>query len=235
MLSAPAQRPIRLLIVAVAMLFAAACADRPGGPIPYDVQLGRPDAPSVVPLESDYRIAPMDTVSVKVFKSQDLTGDYEVDLTGHISLPLVGEVEAANLTTAQLDDRLTQLLGTKYFENPDVSVGVKEAAGHLVTVDGAVHKAGSFPVMGPMTLMKAVAIAGGADMETANMRRVAIFRMINGQRQAAAFDLLSIQHGEMQDPAVYSGDVIIVDGSRIKDAQKNLFKTFPLFSIFRPF
>ncbi len=75
----------------------------------------------------------MDTVSVKVFKAPDLSGDYEVDLTGQISMPLIGEVEAANLTTAQLDERLTQKLGEKYLEHPDVSVGVKassQALGH---------------------------------------------------------------------------------------------------------
>ena len=67
-----------------------------------------------------------------------MSGDYEVDLTGHISMPLVGEVEAANLTTAQLDQRLTQMLGEKYLEHPDVSVGVKASTAALVTVDGAV-------------------------------------------------------------------------------------------------
>ncbi len=56
-------------------------------------------------------------------RSQDLSGDYDVDLTGHISMPLIGEVEAANLTTAQLDEQLTQKLGEKYLEHPDVSVG----------------------------------------------------------------------------------------------------------------
>jgi len=233
-LSAPAQRPIRLLIVAVAMLFAAACADRPGGPIPYDVQLGRPDAPSVVPLESDYRIAPMDTVSVKVFKSQDLTGDYEVDLTGHISLPLVGEVEAANLTTAQLDDRLTQLLGTKYFENPDVSVGVKASTKRAVTVDGAVKQSGSFPVAGQTSLMQAVALAGGTT-EEANAHRVAIFRTIGGKRQVAAFDLVAIRRGQSPDPQIYPGDIVVVDGSSIKQAQKQILNSIPLLSIFRPF
>ena len=112
---------------------------------------------------------------------------------------------------------------------------MKSAAGHIVTVDGAVKRAGAFPVLGKMTLMQAVALAGGADEQTANMHRVAIFRTIDGQRQAAAFDLLSIQHGEMEDPPVYSGDVIIVDGSRIKDTQKKIFQAFPLLSIFRPF
>jgi len=136
----------------------AACADKPGGPIAYNVPLAAPDTPTVVPLESDYKIAPMDTVSVKVFKAPDLSGDYEVDLTGHISLPLVGEVEAANLTTAQLDQRLTETLGRKYFEHPDVSVGVKASTKRAVTVDGAVKQAGSFPVAGSTSLMQAVAL-----------------------------------------------------------------------------
>ena len=48
----------------------------------------------------------MDKLAVKVFKSDDLTGDYDVDLAGHISMPLIGEVDAANMTTAQLDQKL---------------------------------------------------------------------------------------------------------------------------------
>jgi polysaccharide export outer membrane protein len=217
-------------------LAVSGCADTRGGSIPYNVSnFGAPDMPSTAGIDASYRIAPMDTLTIRVFGMDDLTGDYQVDLLGNISMPLIGDVAAANLTPAQLDTELTRKYSEKYLENPDVSVGVKEAAGHLVTVDGAVNKAGSFPVMGAMTLMKAVALAGGADMETANMRRVAIFRMINGQRQAAAFDLLSIQHGEMQDPPVYSGDVIIVDGSRIKNFQKKFFQSFPLLNIFRPF
>ena len=84
-------------------------------------------------LESNYKIAPMDKLAIKVFKSEDLTGDYDVDLAGHISLPLIGEVEAANLTTAELDERLTEKLGEKYLEHPDVSVSIKQSsrpAGH---------------------------------------------------------------------------------------------------------
>jgi polysaccharide export outer membrane protein len=83
--------------------------------------------------------------------------------------------------------------------------------------------------------MSAVALAGGADADTANMRRVAVFRTIDGKRQAAAFDLLSIQRGEMPDPPVYSGDIIIVDGSSAKATTKKIFQSIPLLSIFRPF
>ena len=115
----------------------------------------------MVPLEAGYKIAPMDTLTVKVFKMPDLSGDYEVDLAGQISMPLIGEVAAYDLTTAQLDESLTRRLGEKYLENPDVSVGIKSSTRRSVTVDGAVNKAGSYPVYGPTTLMQAVAAAGG--------------------------------------------------------------------------
>jgi polysaccharide export outer membrane protein len=231
----PARRSIAAALGAAVALFLAACGtEGPGGPIPYNVPLGAPDAPSVVSLESDYKIAPMDTVTVKVFKAPDLSADYEVDLTGHISLPLVGEVEAANLTTAQLDQKLTAILGEKYFQNPDVSVGVKASTKRSVTVDGAVKQAGSFPVAGNTSLMQAVALAGGTT-EDANAHRVAVFRTISGKRQAAAFDLMAIRRGQAQDPQVYAGDIVVVDGSSIKATQKQILQSIPLLSIFRPF
>ena len=225
---------LSILWCVAAVLALGACADSAGGPIPYNQPLGAPDAPTVVALESGYKIAPMDTVTVKVFKAPDLSGDYEVDLTGHISMPLVGEVEAANLTTAQLDERLTQSLGQKYFENPDVAVGVKASTKRSVTVDGAVKQSGSFPVAGSTSLMQAVALAGGTT-EDANAHRVAIFRTIGGQRQAAAFDLVAIRRGQAKDPQIYPGDIVVVDGSAIKEGFKRVLQSFPVLSIFRPF
>jgi polysaccharide export outer membrane protein len=229
-------RAFGLIFLAIAAVAVSACTDSRGGTIPYNVSsFGTPDMPSIQTIDSSYRIAPMDTLTIRVFGMDNLSGDYQVDLLGNISMPLIGDVAAVSLTPAQLDSLLTKKYSEKYLDNPDVTVGVKSAAGHIVTVDGAVKRAGAFPVLGKMTLMQAVALAGGADEQTANMHRVAIFRTIDGQRQAAAFDLLSIQHGEMEDPPVYSGDVIIVDGSRIKDTQKKIFQAFPLLTIFRPF
>jgi len=225
---------IPLLAASAATCLLLGCADSRGGPIAYDVAgFGIPDSPKLVPLEAGYKIAPMDTVSVKVFKMPDLTGDYEVDLAGHISMPLIGEVSAYDLTTAQLDDALTRKLGEKYLENPDVSVGVKSSTRRSVTVDGAVNRSGSFPVNGPTTLMQAVAAAGGA-RDDANIRRVAIFRTIGGQRQAAAFDLQDIRRGAAKDPEVYAGDIVVIDGSAIKALQKQLLQTLPMISIFGP-
>lgn len=220
-------------IVAGTVLMSA-CADTRGGPIPYDRALAAPDEPKIATLESNYKIAPMDKLDIKVFKAEDMSGEYDVDLAGNISMPLIGEVQAANMTTAQLDERLSQKLGEKYLQNPDVRVSIKSSSGRVVTVDGAVKEGGSFPVPGPMTLIQAVALAKGTS-EDANPRRVAVFRTIGGQRQAAAFDLTAIRRGQAPDPAIYPGDIVVVDGSSIKAFQKQFFQSIPLLSIFRPF
>ena len=224
---------LRGLFPLFGLLLLAACADTRGGSIPYDKPLAAPDEVTFQTLGTDYKIAPMDKLTVKVFKMEDLTGDYDVDLAGNISMPLIGQVQAANLTTAQLDDQLTQKLGEKYLEHPDVSVAIKSSTAHVVTVDGAVREGGSFPVGGPTTLIRAIAMAKGTT-EDANDRRVAVFRTIGGQRQAAAFDLTSIRHGEAPDPQIFPGDIIVVDGSRVKAVQKQILQSIPLLAIFGP-
>ena len=225
---------LKLVFLGFCLALAAGCTDSRGGPIAYDKTLSAPDAPTLATLETDYKIAPMDKLAVKVFKAEDLSGDYEVDLAGHISLPLIGEVEAANMTTAQLDQRLTEKLGEKYLQNPDGSVAIKASSGRVVTVDGAVREPGSYPVLRPITLLQAMALAKGAT-EDANIRRVAVFRTISGTRQAAAFDLQAVRRGEAPDPAIYPGDIVVVDGSKIKALQKQILQNLSILSVFRPF
>lgn len=226
--------PVFVILVFLAA-FVSGCADRRGGPIPYNPSgFVAPDPITLAPLEAGYKIAPMDILSIKVFKMPDLSDDFEVDLTGHVSLPLIGNVLAADLTTTQLTAELTRKFGERYLENPDISVGIKSSTLRTVTVDGAVNQSGSFPVVGSMSLMRAVALAGGT-REDANARRVAVFRQIDGERQAAAFDLVSIRRGEMEDPPIFAGDIVVVDGSSIKAAQKTILNSLPLISIFRPF
>ena len=228
----------RLLLIAAALAavtLLAGCAGTRGGPIPYDVEdFSAPDAPSSMVLEDDYKIAPLDTLKVTVFQVPDLSGDFDVDLTGHISLPLIGSVKAVDLTTSQLDTRLTQMLGEKYLQSPDVSVGVKASSTRVVTVDGSVNQPGVFPVSGPMTLMRVIALARGTN-DDANPRRVAVFRQIEGQRMAAAFDLTRIRRGNAEDPRIYSGDIVVVDGSSIKAIQREILQAMPMLSVFRPF
>ena len=55
------------------------------------------------------------------------------------------------------------------------------------------------------------------------------------QRQAAAFDLIAIRRGQSADPPIYPGDIVVVDGSAIKEGFKRVVQSFPILSIFRPF
>lgn len=225
---------LAFVCAAVAGTLVSGCKDTRGGAIPYEVSsFHAPDSTVSTPIEDAYRIAPMDVLTIRIFGMPDITGDYQVDLRGNIGMPLIGEVAAIDKTPNELDALLTQRYGEKYLENPDVSIGIKQASGHVLTVDGSVQKPGAYPVLGPTTLMQAIALAQGVD-ENANQHRVAIFRTIGGRREAAAFDLLSIRHGEMKDPQVYTGDIIIVDGSKNKEALNKFFKSIPLIAIFRP-
>jgi polysaccharide export outer membrane protein len=229
------KRVLRLLVPGFAALAVlSGCASSRGGPIPY-TELAPPDAPSREMLVTDdYKVGPLDTLAIKVFQVNDMSGDFEVDLTGNISLPLIGSVKVVDLTPTEVDAKLTSLLGQKYLQNPDVAVSLKASSTRVVTVDGAVNGPGTFPTPRPITLMQAIALARGTT-GTANPRRIAIFRQIQGQRMAAAFDLTSIRRGQSVDPRVYSGDIIIVDGSGIKEIQSQIMNSLPLVSVFTPF
>lgn len=224
----------RIVAVLLAVLLLSGCAGTRGGPIDYNVDdFGRPDTPATLTLEDDYKIGPMDTLAITVFQVPDLSGEFEVDLTGRIAMPLLGDVKAVDLTTAELDRRLTQQLGAKYLQTPDVSVRIKSSTRRNLTVDGSVRQPGMYPVTGPMTLIQAIALARGTD-DSANPRRVAIFRQVEGKRMAAAFDLISIRRGQMDDPQVYSGDIIVVDGSKVRSIQREILTALPILGMFNP-
>ena len=222
-----------LALVALAAL--AGCANTRGGSIPYEVQnFGVPDRPSAAALEEDYRIAPLDTLKIAVFQVPDLSGEFEVDLTGNVALPLLGTVRAIDKTPGTLQAELASKLGEKYLQSPQVSVGVKSSTTRNVTLDGAVKYPGMYPIERPVSLIQAIALAKGTNDE-ANPRRVAVFRTIGGQRMAAAFDLTSIRRGEAEDPKIYSGDIIIVDGSKIKQTQREILSALPIIGMFNPY
>src|SRR5205085_5578963 len=111
--SDPVPRRLFAIVSLASAALLSGCADTRGGSIPYDRPLAGPDEVKFQTLETNYKIAPMDKLAIKVFKMEDLTGDYDVDLAGNISLPLVGQIQAANLTTEQLDTQLTEKLGEK--------------------------------------------------------------------------------------------------------------------------
>ena len=140
-------------------------------------------------------------------------------------MPLIGSVTVAGLTQQQVETRIAELYGEKYLQNPQVAVFIKEFTTERITVDGAVVKPGIYPLVGQMTLLRVIALAGGFG-QIANSSRVMLFRQgENGQRQVATFDVDRIRSGTDTDPLVRGDDLIVVQ----RDSARALLKD----SIFR--
>lgn len=189
-----------------------------------------PDTTSIVQT-SELRIGPMDMVQVKVFGVDELNGSYQVDHLGRIKMPLIGEVVAKDFTALELASILEQRLEDNYLQDADVTVSVQDSDRERVTVEGSVSKPGIYPVEGQIGLLQAVALAGGPT-QSANPRKVVIFRQVEGQRMAAGYDLTAIRKGEADDPVVFGNDIIVVDGSEARQTYGDILKSIPLFSLF---
>jgi polysaccharide export outer membrane protein len=225
---------MRFLVFLMLPALVAGCSGR-GGPIAYNpTSFGPPDAEPLPIAALDYRLAPGDVVTVQVFNVQNLSGDRTLDARGRVDIPLLGLVDAAGRTTDELARTVRDGLGAKYLNSPTVSVTIKTVQLKTLTVDGSVSQPGVYPVAGNMTLLQAIANARGT-AQGANPKRVAIFRQIDGRRQAAAFDLTTIRRGVDQDPRVYPDDVIVVDGSTTNAAWRQILQTLPVVALFQRF
>jgi polysaccharide export outer membrane protein len=183
---------------------------------------------------SEYRIGPLDQLNVTVFQVPDLSVEkVQVDAAGQVQLPLVGTIQVAGMTTNDLAAAVRTKL-EPFLQRPQVAVTVAQAASQKVTVDGAVVSAGVFELRGRTSLMQAVAMAKGPS-PAANIRRVAVFRTVNGQRMAAVFDLKAIREGKSPDPAILGDDIIVVEGSALKGVWREILAGLPALAIFRPF
>lgn len=221
----------RGFLLLLPLLGLAACAER-GGSIPYDVKnFGAPDQAQALDVSQDYRIASQDVVAVSVFGVNEFSGDFVIDTLGRLRLPLVGDVQAQGLTVDQLQAEVTQKLAASYLRDPKVQIAVKEAKGRKITVEGAVGQPGIYPIAGDTTLLQVIAMARGTTAD-ANPSRVVVFRTINGQRMAAAFDVKDIRRGRMADPEIFQNDIVVVDGSRSRQAFRDVVSSLPVLGIF---
>lgn len=194
-------------------------------------------APDVLPVSTTlmaYRLGVGDVVTITVFSVDSLSGERQVDAAGNLNMPLIGQIAAVDKTPEELEKELTAKLGARYLQNPQVNVSLKTAVARTVTVDGSVGSPGIYPVPDRTTLLKTIAMAHGT-AQGANPKKVVVFRQINGQRNAAAFDLTSIRDGVDPDPAIYANDIVVVDGKEINPAWVTLLQTVPLISLFTRF
>jgi protein involved in polysaccharide export with SLBB domain len=107
----------------------------------------------------EYRLAPGDRIKVTVYGHEDLSGQFEVDGAGRVSLPLIQYVKAANLTDRELEKAIIKKLKPDYLVNPKVSVEILSYRPFYVM--GEVKNPGKYPYVSGMTVVNAIAIAGG--------------------------------------------------------------------------
>lgn len=111
-------------------------------------------------LGAGYIVGPSDILQITVWKEPDLTSPVTVRIDGMITVPLLGDVQAAGRTPSQLADTLAEGL-KQYVEAPRVTVGVSQTNSARFYVLGQVTKSGEFPMSGPTTVLQALALAGG--------------------------------------------------------------------------
>jgi polysaccharide export outer membrane protein len=183
------------------------------------------------PGSDGYRIGPQDVLDISVYQAPDLTKTVQVAETGTVNLPLVGDVLAGGLSARDLERSLKGKLSEKYFQNPQVTVFIREYNSQRVTVEGSVRSPGVYPYRGPTYLLQLVATAGGLS-DIADGSDVMIFRTAAGAKQAAKFDIDEIKAGRAANPPVMQGDIVIVNASTGKKLYQDIMKALPLVGVF---
>jgi polysaccharide biosynthesis/export protein len=147
--------------------------------------------PSAAPTDNladsadSYVLGPNDRVRLKVYGEPDIAGEYEIDSTGQVSIPLAGHVKAAGLTTKQLERSIRSALSKGIVRDPRVNVEIALYRPYYIL--GEVKKSGEYPYRLGLTVMDAVASAGGFTYR-ANENKVYLRRSGAGVEEIHALD-----------------------------------------------
>jgi polysaccharide biosynthesis/export protein len=156
-------------------------------------------------------LASGDVVKLTFSSAPELNQSQKVRADGKLSLPLVGEVDAAGKTVGQLQSELIELYKSQ-LKTPEVTVSL-EGSVTTVTVSGAVAKPSRITFERPTTVFQAIMQAGGPS-EYGNLRHVRLHRIVNGVQRSQVFDLHGMLRGEETKPFyVRDGDIIYVPQS----------------------
>ncbi len=183
----------------------------------------QPNAKLPVPstIGEDYKIAPNDLLEVEVFGVKELKREVRVNSSGYIALPLIGQIQVGGYTASDAEALVAIKYGEKYLQDPQISIFIKEFTTQRITVDGAVIKPGIFPLTGQITLLRALALAGGGS-QLADLEEVMLFRLTpEGQNLVEKYDVLKIRKGEGKDPLLQGDDVIVVNRDSARTALRD--------------
>jgi polysaccharide export outer membrane protein len=197
-----------LIIVAffVPTLFCHAQGIKPENPaVANPVALPVADAASA----DSYRIGPSDVITVTVWKEPSLSGNLLVRPDGMISMSLLGDVQASGMTPLQLANQIAAKL-KKYIQDPNVSVVLTQINSKKVFLLGEVQKRGPVDMTPGMTVLQAIASAGGLT-DFADTKKIYILRDEAGTHQKIPVRYKEALKGNSElNLALKSGDTIVV-------------------------
>lgn len=162
-------------------------------------------------VDASYLVQSGDTLTITVWKEQDLQGEFLVRPDGGLTFPLAGDVEAGGHTVDDIRRTLTTRL-TKYIPDPVVTVGVKLVAGSMIFVVGRVNRPGNFLLSRPFDVMQALSLAGGAT-PFADLNGIRVLRReAGGQQRVFRFRYDDVRRGRdlAQNILLQSGDTVVV-------------------------
>jgi polysaccharide export outer membrane protein len=197
---------VRLFLAAMTLNVAFGCATAPSKEALDE---------AAKPVSKEFLLGPEDVLEVTVWRNQDLSRTVVVRPDGKISLPLIGDVQASGLTSAQVAAKIAARL-TEFKENPNVSVSIKEVNSYYIYVLGEVLKPGKYPIKSYATVLQGVSLAGGFT-NFASKNKMAVIRTVSNhdgeQRQIripVPYNELVSGKGEIENFVLKSGDTIVV-------------------------
>ena len=157
---------------------------------------------------ADYRLVPGDKLRIEVYKDPQISQTLQIRPDGKITVPLVGDVAAAGRTPVALRDSITTSL-KEYITNPVVTVIVVEFEPQSVSVMGEVARPGPVPIKGKLSVLEALAVAGGFK-DFANTKNITIRRPTASGVQIIRFNYRDAVKGEGKPLYLQPGDIVIV-------------------------
>lgn len=158
-----------------------------------------------------YVIGENDVLSIDVWKEKEISRQIPVRPDGKISLPLIGEIQASGLTPLALQNNITQQLKA-YIDNPEVTVIVDDPRSHQFNIVGQVARPGTYPLSESMSVLDAIAGAGGFK-DFAKETKIYVLRPAQGgTRVRIPFNYKKVIRGDdlQENVTLKPGDTIVV-------------------------
>lgn len=159
---------------------------------------------------ADDQVGVDDTFDVRVYGEGDLSGTYRVATDGTIDFPLAGRIPVVGLRIGQIQERLTERLKNGYLKDPQITVLMKEWNSRKISVLGQVQRPGSVAYHPHMTIVDAIAGAGGFTGIAAK-NAVSLRREAGGKVESHIYRVADITEGRSNNVLVLPGDVLVVE------------------------